>query len=371
MRSLVLGLWLVWSAPAIAGQIIEEIAAKVNDEIVTKSELERSRDTLRKELQRQFPGQPRELEAAFAEREKELLRDLIDRLLLQQRGKEMNVNVEIDVIKRLDKIRKDAGLETLEDLEQAISGEGMSYEDFKANIKTQLVTQQVVANEVSSRVKITQDQIKQYYEENKDKYDQPEQVQVHEILISTEGKEGAELESAEKRAREVLEKVRTNGNFAKLAEEYSDGATAKSRGGNIGHFRRGQLAKQIEEVAFRLNKGETSDLIRTKYGWLIIKVELKHEGGIPQLSVVESQVREVLFMEGMQPEMRKFLATLREKAYITVKPGYLDTGAAANPDYARLTPKDITEDDLIAPRDRLGKRSWFPPWRRKKPKKEE
>ena len=371
MYWLLLCLWLAWSGPAIAGEIIEEIAAKVNDEIVTKSELERSRDTLRKELQRQFPGQTRQLEAAFAEREKELLRDLIDRLLLQQRGKEMKVNVDIEVIKRLDQIRKDAGLQTLEDLEQAISAEGMNYEDFKANIKTQLVTQQVIANEVSSRVKITQDQIKQYYEEHKQKYDQPEQVQIREILISTEGKEAAGLEAAEKRAREVLEKVRTNGDFAKLAEEYSDGATATSRGGDIGFFRRGQLAEQIEEVAFRLNKGETSDLIRTKYGWLIIKVELKHEGGIPQLSAVEPQVREVLFLQGMQPEMRKFLAKLREQAYITVKPGYLDTGAPANPDYARLTPRDITEDELIAPKDRLGKRSWFPPWRRKKPKKEE
>ena len=95
---------------------------------------------------------------------------------------------------------------------------------------------------------------------------------------------------------------------------------------------------------------------------------MKHEGGIPQLSALESKVREVLFMQGVKPEMRKFLAKLREQAYITVKPGYLDTGASANPDYARLTPRDITEDDLIAPKDRLGKRSWFPPWRRKKPK---
>ena len=371
MYWLLLCLWLAWSGPAAAGEIVEEIVAKVNDEIVTKSELENSRRALRQELQRQFPGQTLRLEAAFAEREKDVLSGLIDQLLLQQRGKQMNVNVDIEVIKRLDQIRKDAGLKTLEDLEQAITAQGMSYEDFKSGIKDQLMTQQVIGQEVGSRVKITQDQIKQYYEEHKHEYDQPEQVQIREILISTEGKEAAGLEAAEKRAREVLEKVRTNGDFAELAEEYSDGATAKSRGGEIGFFRRGQLAKEIEEVAFRLNRGETSDLIRTKYGWLIIKVELKYEGGVPQLSAVVPQVREVLFMQGMQPEMLKFLAKLREQAYITVKPGYVDTGAPANPDYARLTPRDISEDELIAPRERRGKRSWFPPWRRKKPKKEE
>ena len=371
MYWLLLCLWLAWSGPAAAGEIVEEIVAKVNDEIVTKSDLENSRGSLRQELQRQFPGQTVKLEAAFAERKKEVLRNLIDQLLLKQRAKQMNVNVDIEVIKRLDQIRKDAGLKTVEDLEQAVTAQGLSYEDFKSGIKTQLMTQQIIGQEVGSNIKIRQEEIAKYYEENKNKFDQPEQVRIREILISTEGKEGAELEAAEKRAGEVLEKVRTDRDFVELAEEYSDGVTAKTRGGDIGFFRRGQLAKEIEDVAFRLNRGETSDLIRTKYGWLVIKVEAKHEGGIPPLAAAEPQIREMLYMQEMQPGLRKFLAKLREQAYIEVKAGYVDTGAPANPDYARLTPRDISEDELIAPKDRRGKRSWLPPWRRKKPKEEE
>ena len=350
MYWLLLCLWLAWSAPAAAGEIIEEIAAKVNGEIITKSELER---------------------AGYSGQENNLLRDLIDQLLLLQQGKELNLNVDIAVIKRLDQIRKDAGLETVEDLERAISAEGLSYEDFKVDIKNRLITQQVIGREVGSRIQITQEQMRKYYEENKQELDRPEEVLIREILIATEGKEGSELEAAEERAREVQEKVSKNGDFAKLAEEYSDGVTAKTRGGNIGYFRRGQLAKEIEEVAFRLNKGETSDLIRTKYGWLVIKVEEKHEGGIPPLTSIESQVQEALYMQQLQPELRKFLDKLREQAYIEVKSDYVDTGAPANEDYARLIPKDITEDELIAPKDRRGRRSWFPPWRRKKPKAEE
>ena len=368
MHWLLLCLWFAWSAPAAAGEIIEEIAAKVNDEIITKSELERSRRAMRQELRQQFPGQTSQLEAAYAEQEKYVLRDLIDQLLLRQRGKELNINVDIEVIKRLDQFRKEAGLETLEDLERAVTEQGMSYEDFKTNVKNQLLTRAVIGREVGSRIKIGQDQVKKYYEENKEKLDRPERVRIREILVSTEGKQGAELEAAEKRAREVLEKVRNDGSFAELAEEYSDGATAKTRGGDIGYFRRGQLAKEIEEVAFGLNKGETSDLIRTKYGLLLIKVEEKHEGGIPTLSVVELQIQDMLFMQEMQPALRKFLAKRREEAYIRVKPGYVDTGAATNQDYARLVPKDMTEDELIAPKGKRGRRSWFPPWRRKKPK---
>ena len=350
MYWLLLCLWLAWSAPAVAGEIIEEIAAKVNGEIITKSELER---------------------AGYSGQENNLLRDLIDQLLLLQQGKELNLNVDIAVIKRLDQIRKDAGLETVKDMERAISAEGLSYEDFKVDIKNRLITQQVIGREVGSRIQITQEQMRKYYEENKQELDRPEEVLIREILIATEGKEGSELEAAEERAREVQEKVSKNGDFAKLAEEYSDGVTAKTRGGNIGYFRRGQLAKEIEEVAFRLNKGETSDLIRTKYGWLVIKVEEKHEGGIPPLTSIESQVQEALYMQQLQPELRKFLDKLREQAYIEVKSDYVDTGAPANEDYARLIPKDITEDELIAPKDRRGRRSWFPPWRRKKPKAEE
>lgn len=357
---------LAWlTLPAMGGEIIEEIVAKVNSEVITKSELERAKVALRQELQQQFQGQTLQLQAAYAEREKDLLRELIDQALLLQRARDMNINVDTEVIKRLDRIRKDMGLNTLDDLERAIAAQGASFEDFKTSIKNNLMTQQVIGREVGSRLQITQDRIKKFYEENKQKLERPEQVRIREILVSTEGKEGAGLEAAEKKTKEVLEKIRKGGNFAELAQQYSDGSTAKSAGGDIGYFRRGQMAKEIENVAFSLKKGEVSEPIRTRFGLLLIKVEEKDEAGIPPLAAVEPEIQETLYLQDVQPALRQFLTRLREEAYILVKSGYGDTGATADQNYARLIPVDMSEDELIAPKGKRGRRSWLPPFRRK------
>ncbi len=366
MRLLAPVLLAVLALPARAGDVIEEIAAKVNSEVITKSELERARAALRQELQQQYQGNVLQFQAAFAEREKDLLRELIDQSLLLQRGKDMNINVETEVVKRLDRIRKDMGLATLDDLERAVNAQGGSFEDFKSSIKNNLITQQLIGREVGSRIQITQDRLKKYYEENQQKFDRPEEVRIGEILISTEGKEGTELEAAEKKAKEVLGKIRKGGNFADLAQQYSDGTTAKSAGGDIGWFRRGMMAREIEEVAFKLKKGEVSEPIRTKFGLQIIKVEDRHDAGIPPLAAVEGEIQEALYLQEIQPALRQYLTKLREEAYIEVKPGYTDSGAAANYDYARLVPKEMSEEELLAPKGKRRGRSWLPPFRRRK-----
>lgn len=351
--------------PITAGEIVEEVAAKVNSEVITKSELERSRQALRQELQQQYANDPLQFQTAFAEREKDLLRELIDQALLTQRGKDININVDNEVVRRLDKVRKEMGLNTLDDLERAVNSQGGSFEDFKTNIKNQLITQQVIGREVGSRIQVTQERIKKYYEENKQKLERPEEVRIREILISTEGKEGPEIEAAEKKAKEVLEKVKKGGNFSDLAQQYSDGATAKTGAGDIGFFKPGMLNPEIEKIAFGLKRGQTSDIIRTKYGFEIIRVEEKHQAGIPTLADAEEDIQQTLYYDDIQPALRKFLTKLREEAYLEVKPGYTDTGASGTDSYTRLVPRDMTEDELIAPKGKRGRRSLLPPWRRR------
>lgn len=357
---------LVTALTLPAAEVVEEIVAKVNGEIITKSELERQRQNLRQETAQQYGAASPQFQTAYTEREKDLLRELIDQTLLLQRGREMNLNVEIDVVKQLDRIRERAGLPTLEALERAVVEQGGNWEDFRANIRNNIITQRVIGQEVSRTIQMPHERLKKYYDEHKEEFNRPEQVRLREIFVSTEGKEGADLAAAEKKTRELLEKVRKGANFAQVAREQSEGSTAKERDGDLGFFSRGQLAKEIEDVAFSLKKGEVSDVIRTKYGWLFIKVEEKHSAGIPPLEEVEQEIQEKLYVQEMQPAMRQFLAKLREEAYIEIKDGYVDTGAAGNPDYARFIPKDMTEDELLAPKGKQGGRSWLPPFRRKK-----
>ncbi len=324
---------LLISAPLAAqnkGRVVEEIIVRVNNEIITASDLQRARNSLQEEAKQECPKcSPQQVQVLLGEKEKNLLRDLIDQSLLAQRAKDMGIHVEPDVIKRLDQIRQQNSIPSMEELEKKVNESGISFEDFKSNIRNGLLTQEVIRREVGSRILIGRDEVRKYYEEHKSEFRRPEQVYLREIFVSTEGKKDAEIPDQEKKARGLLERVKNGEEFAELAKRYSDGTTAKN-GGELGVFERGQLAKDIEEMAFKLNRGQMTDVTRTKTGFLILKVEQRFEAGQQPLEKVENEVMNRIYAEKMEPALRGYLKGLREESYVVVKPGYVDTAAVAS-----------------------------------------
>ena len=114
-----------------------------------------------------------------------------------------------------------------------------------------------------------------------------------------------------------------------MAKKDSDGPSA-SQGGDLGAFKRGTLAKELEDKTFAMKSGEVSDVIRTKQGYVILKVTSHQMAGIPPLKDIEGRVQEALYMQRLQPALRVYLAKLREDAYIDYKEGYIDSGASPN-----------------------------------------
>jgi peptidyl-prolyl cis-trans isomerase SurA len=311
---------------AHAGKVIEQIAARVNEDIITLGDIERSRRQLRQELAQQFAGA--QLETEYSRREKEILRDLIDQQLLLQKAKEMNLTAETELIRRLDRIRQDMKLKSLEELEKAAEGQGVSFEDFKQTIRTQILTQQVISREVGSRITISHDEMAAFYEANRERLRRPEQVRLSEIFLTTEGKKPEEIPAIEKEAAEILERLRGGEDFAVLARRFSQGATA-SNGGSLGYFQRGQLTKDLEETVWKMKRNQVSDVIHTQQGLLILKLEEHFDAGIPPLDKVEGEVSEAIYMQRIQPALRTYLNQLRDDAFIEIRPGFVDTGATA------------------------------------------
>ncbi len=142
--------------PVLAvGQVVEEIVARVNSQIITRSEFTRSKDQLKDDVKQQDPANADKL---FTQREKDILRDLIDQQLLLEKGKDLGITGDTDLVKRSDQMRKDMKLETMEELEKAATAQGISYEDFKQNMRNQIVTQKVIGEEVGSHLNITTDE---------------------------------------------------------------------------------------------------------------------------------------------------------------------------------------------------------------------
>lgn len=320
--------------------VVEEIVARVNNSIITRGDLERSRAQMQQEVQQQQAPNPKE---ELASREKNLLRDLIDQQLLVQKGQETGINGETELIKRLDDLRKQMNASSFEELEAQAKQQGISWEDFKQNMKNNIITQQVVGREVGGHIQITRDDVQKYYQEHKADLDQPERVRLSEILIPVlppstdkdkDQKAPAEptpeqVAVAQAKADEVIKKLQGGARFEDMVKAYSKGPTAE-QDGDLGYFKRGSLAKELEDKTFNLAPGKNTDVIRTKQGFVILKVTDHTEAGVPPLPKVEGKIQETIYYSRMQPALREYLEKLRENSYIDIKQGFVDTGASKN-----------------------------------------
>ena len=291
---------------------------------------------LREEIKQAKVPNPDQL---FAEKEKDVLKEKIDQLLLIQRGKDMGINADAELIKRLDELRKNAGLATLEELEKAAEQQGVNYEDWKLNMRNQIITRKVIQAEVGQHLQMTREDAEKFYEAHKAEFTRPEQVKLSEILIATETPiadstpatmSDAEIAQQKVKAEQALAEIRGGKAFEEVAKQLSNGPTA-GQGGDLGLFKRGVLAKELEQKTFdQMKAGEVSDIIRTKQGFVILKVTEHQAPGVPPLKDVQGQVEEGLYYEKLQPALRAYLTKLREDSFIDIKAGYVDTGASPN-----------------------------------------
>jgi len=307
--------------------VVEEIVARVNNQIITLSDYQKANAGLQQEVQQDCQNcAPQQIATQLADRRKNLLRDMIDQQLLIERAKDMDVNVETDLIKRLDDVRKQNNLASLEDLEKEVEKSGLVWEDYKNQIRNSLMTQAVIRREVGGHMDIGSDEVKQYYEAHKQDFNRPEEVALAEIFLSTENKSPEEIAAVHTRSEDLHNRLVKGEDFTALARRYSQGSTAQD-GGELGIFERGQLAKQLEDAVFGLEKGQFTDVIQTKTGFEILKVEDRFQAGLQPLDKVEGEITNVLYRQKMEPALRTYLAQLREESYVQVKPGYTDSAA--------------------------------------------
>lgn len=321
---------------SLYGTPVEQIIARVNDQVITNSEVTRAQTQLAQEAH-QNNWSIEQLNHGQAN----LLRDLIDQQLLISKGKQLGITGDTELIKRLDEIRKENHLDSLDDLEKAVEQQGISYEDFKANIRNSIITQQVVRDEVGSKMQMSEAEIRAYYNAHQDSFTHEESVHLNEILIPTaENATSAELAAADAQAKDLEAKLKAGASFADLAKQYSKGPTA-AQGGDLGDFHRGALAKVLEDQTFDLPAGGYTAPIRTRQGYILLQVTEHVPGGTAPLQKVEPQIEQAIYMQKIGPAVRHYLTRLREEAYIDIRPGYTDSDASPNetkPTFMAYTP---------------------------------
>jgi len=289
-----------------------EVAAKVNGTSITTLELNRTFLTHVQVPYSMVQDDPRAKQLL-----RQILDNLIDRELLLQEAKSSKASVapqEIDA--ELQKLVE--RFPSKEAFEQALSSQNFTLEGVKKDIQDQLLRQQVVKKEILDKVNVRPDQFQPFYEKNKDKYIEEEQVHARHILIKvSQDTNAADEEKFKKKATDVLKRAKKGEDFAALAKQFSEDGSRES-GGDLGFFARGRMVGPFEEAAFALKPGQMSDLVRTQFGYHIIKVEERKPGRSLSYAEAKEHVKEDLTREQTFARYQDYMAGLRSKASIEI-----------------------------------------------------
>ena len=331
--------------------VVEEIIAKVNGDIVTKGEVAKARQEMEAGMRQQGGANALTLQKELSDREKDTLRDRIDQLLLVQKGKDLNINVDSEVSKYVANLQSEAKIADPEKFQEYVRSQtGVPFEDWKSEMKNSMLTQRVIRQEVGGKMNIKKEEQQKYYDAHKTEFVREERVFLREILVSTDGKDPAATAAAEKKVKDLYDRAKKGEKFPELARDNSDAVTAKAYG-ELGAFKKGELNPIIETQVWAQPKGFVTPPLRVDNGFMILKVEEHQKQGQAELSEVENEIMDKLFTPKMQPALREYLTKLRENAFLEIKPGYVDSGAAPGKntawvDPATLKPETVTKAEV-------------------------
>lgn len=331
--------------------VVEQIVAKVNGEIITRSELERARKGMADDL-KQRGANPAEIAEIMKERDKDMLREKIDSMLLVQKGKEMNITtLDNEVTKQMAEIQRRSKIVEADKFHSYIrENTGMTFEDYKAELKNNMLTRRVIGQEVSSKIIIPKADVRKYYDDHKDEFKREERVFLREIFLVTEGKTEEEKAAIEKKAKDLVARARKGERFNELARDNSDAPSASNEG-ELPPSKRGDLRKEIEDKVWTAKRGDVLEPFQFPNGWLILKLEEHHEAGLASFEEVDGEITNKMFEPKMQPAVREYLTKLRSEAFLEIRDGYVDTGAAPGKttrwtDPAQLKPETVTKEEV-------------------------
>jgi parvulin-like peptidyl-prolyl isomerase len=316
---LVLALVLLGLAGATAGQLVEEIVAIVNDDIITLSEFRAYHDQIYQMMRSQLEGE--EFDKQYERVKKEMLDNMITDLLLLQLAKKKQFSVGEEVKNYVERIKQENNIESDAQFRQVLLQQGVQYEQFLKQIEDNILRQILVSQEVDRSIVVDESEGVNYYKLNQTEFIEPEEYKLRAIYLATESVSADELES---RKAGISEKVEAGQDFATLAAELGD-SPIKENQGDLGFIKKGQLDKTLEESVVNLKPGAITPWVQSRNGWYRLKLEEKKESRLRPYEEVKKEIWEKLFTQKKTKKLGEFLKDIKAKNYIKIfKPNPLD-----------------------------------------------
>jgi peptidyl-prolyl cis-trans isomerase SurA len=326
-------------------QVVDEVIAQINDDVITLSMLKRETKE-RLDALKQSGMSEQDATAEVAKRQAELIATLVNEALLLQKGKELELSSDVEAMvnTRMLEVAKEQGINSIAKLEDAMRESGVDPVATRQTLRAELMKQAVIQQEVDRKLFFgwTMDELKKYFAENQDKFRKPESVSISEIFLSSAGKNEAEVKA---RALELVKQLRAGGDFAKLAaanseREQNGVRLAPQTGGKIsGALEVPHLREDIANALKPVPVGGVSEPLRTNEGFQILRVD-ERTAASTSATFNENQTREAMTMERGSKAREEYLQGLRNDAYIKISENYR-AGVAP---LLKLPPEPIAEN---------------------------
>ena len=304
--------------------ILEQILVKVNGDIITKTELEQRQISALRQRDPNFrPGSDAELQKALVEVTPEVIVNAIDELLLIQRGRELGYSLGNEQFRNIvENIKKENKIETEEQFQAALKQEGLTLDDLKRQIERNMLASRVQQVEVMGKIAVSDDEVRQYYDANKETFTTQPQITLREILVtvptSDKGVNVAEDDAAKAKIEDIRKRAEAGEPFARLASDLSDSGS-KANGGLIGPISRSDLSPELQKELAALKPGQLTRTLRTTRGYQLIKLETSTETKIKTMDEARPEIADKVAGQKQRGQMLQYLQQLRTQAIIDWK----------------------------------------------------
>ncbi len=317
MTSLLLASLLLLAAPEPTGQVVNRVAAVVNGDVVTLLDLEDRAGAELRRLEAEPEGPARQKARA------RLLRAAFDALLAERlldgQVKELGLEVsDAEVSAVIEDTKKRYHLDD-EALDRALLGEGLTRALYRVKVKRDLESFRILSLKVRSRISVSDEDLKNHYQQHLAEYASGQEIRVrHVFLVLAPGAPAADEARVREKAQKALARIRGGEDFAKVAREASQGPSA-AEGGDLGWLRRGVVQAEVEKAAFALETGQVSDLVRTRTGYQILKVEERRGGQPRPFDEVKDEIRDRLTNDQADVARQQYVAELKKEAFVELR----------------------------------------------------
>jgi peptidyl-prolyl cis-trans isomerase SurA len=300
-----------------SGKVVNTIAAIVNDEIVTLYEVNRESQPQIREAEKKSAVD----DALRTQIRRVALEHLIDKKLLDQKIKELNIKVTDEEIKQaIDDVKRQNNIASQEALVSALASQGLTFEQYRTQLQEQIEKLKLVSMEVRSKIQVGETEMREYYAANRAKYTEEDTFKARHIFFRTNEKAPAEeIKHTMTTALMVLAEAKSGKDFAELAKSYSDDPAARKDGGSLGTFKKGDMMPELEAAIQSMKPGEVSELVYTPSGFHIIKLEERTTDKMKSFENVKTEIEDTLYRKKSEERFNQWAKELRAKASIETK----------------------------------------------------